>query len=159
MAGDVNTASGTKIYIGPAVGSETDTLAEFKALTAWTEIGLAESLGEFGDEATSVTFSSLGDGRVRKSKGVRNAGTLALVVGRDPTDVGQDALIAAEGTKNKFAFRIVYADRLTPSGTDSTEYFRALVLNKRTNVGNADNIVRRSFSLDIDSEILSEDAT
>lgn len=159
MAGDVNTASGTKIYIGPAAGSETNTLAEFSALTGYVEIGLVESLGEFGDEASSVPFSSLGDGRVRKSKGVRNAGTLALVCGRDPADPGQDALIAAEATKNKYAFKIVYADRLTPTGDDSVEYFRALVLNKRSNVGNADNIVRRSFSLDIDSEILAEDAT
>lgn len=159
MAGDVNTASGTKIHIGPAAGSDVDDVTAFAALTGWVEIGLVESLGEFGDEASSVPFSSLGDGRVRKSKGVRNAGTLALVVGRDPSDAGQDALIAAEATKNKYAFRVTYADRLTPGGTDSIEYFRALVLNKRNNVGNADNIVRRSFSLDIDSEILAVDAT
>lgn len=159
MAGDVNTASGTKIHIGPAAGADVDDATAFAALTGWVEIGNVESLGEFGDEASSVTFASLGDGRMRKSKGVRNAGTLALVVGRDPTDEGQDALIAAEATKNKYAFRITYADRLTPAGTDSVEYFRALVLNKRSNVGNADNIVRRSFSLDIDSAIVAVDAT
>lgn len=158
--GDVITASGTKVYIGPAVSAgASDSLAEFKALTGYVEVGLTESLGEFGDEASSVKFSSLNDARTRKAKGVRDAGTLALTVGRDTTDAGQDALIAAEGTNNKFAFKVVYPDRLTPGGTDSVEFFRALVLSKRTNVGSADNIVRRSFMLDIDSEIFSEDAT
>ena len=158
--GEVVTASGSKIFIGPATtAAATDTLAEFSALTAWVEVGLAETLGEFGDEATSVKFSSLSDARVRKAKGVKDAGTMALTVGRDTSDAGQDALVAAEGTNNKYPFKVVYPDRLTPTGTDSIEYFRALVLSKRTNIGGADNIIRRAFSLDIDSEIFNVDAT
>lgn len=158
--GEVVTASGSKIEIGPAVAaSASDTLAEMQALTGWIPVGLAETLGEFGDEATSVKFSSLSDARVRKAKGVRDAGTMALTVGRDTSDPGQDALVAAEGTNNKYPFKVTYPDRLTPNGTDSIEYFRALVLSKRTNIGGADNIIRRSFSLDIDSEIFAVDAT
>lgn len=162
MAGEVVTAAGSKIHIGAAVtAAQADTLVEFQGLPAagWIEIGLAETLGEFGDEATSVKFSSISDARVRKAKGVKDAGTMALTCGRDTTDPGQDALIAAEATNNKYPFRVTYPDRLTPQGTDSVEYFRALVLSKRTNIGGADNIIRRSFSLDIDSEIFAVDAT
>lgn len=156
--GDITTATGSKIFIGPAVPTTTDTEAEFSALT-WVEIGLVESLGEFGDQSNAVNFSSLNDGRVRKAKGVRDAGNLALTVARDPSDAGQNALIDAEGTNNKFAFKVTYPDRVTPTGTDSIDYFRALVMSKRNNVGSADNVIRRSFELGIDSALISVDPT
>ncbi len=155
---EIVTASGAKIYIGPAVTSSTDTTAEFAALT-YTEIGLAETLGEFGDESNNVNFTALGDARVRKAKGARDAGTLALTVAHDPTDAGQAALEAAEATNNKFAFKVVYPDRPTPNGTDSIDYFRGLVMSKRKNVGSADNVIRRTYSLGIDSQIFTVPAT
>lgn len=158
MAGDITTATGARIFIGPAVTTTTDTATEYAALT-WTEIGLVESLGEFGDEASVVNFASLNDGRQRKAKGVRDAGNLALTVARDASDPGQDALIAAEATNNKFAFKVTYPDRVTPTGTDGIDYFRALVSSKRNNVGSADSVIRRSFMLGIDSEIVSVDPT
>ncbi len=156
--GDIITATGAKIFIGPAVLPSVDTEAEYSAL-AWTEVGLVESLGEFGDQSNTVNFASLNDGRNRKAKGIRDAGDLALTVARDPTDPGQDALIAAEATSNKFAFKVVYPDRLTPTGTDGIDYFRALVMSKRSNVGSADNVIRRAFTLGIDSAIVSVDPT
>ncbi|MBN6819518.1 iron ABC transporter substrate-binding protein [Methylobacterium organophilum] len=156
--GDITTATGAKIFIGPSVLPSTDTEAEYSALT-WTEIGLVESLGEFGDQSNTVNFASLNDGRNRKAKGIRDAGDLALTVARDPTDPGQDALIAAEATSNKYAFKVVYPDRLTPTGTDGIDYFRALVMSKRSNVGSADNVIRRAFTLGIDSAIVSVDPT
>lgn len=156
--GDITTATGAKIFVGPSVLPSVDTEAEYSALT-WTEVGLVESLGEFGDQSNTVNFASLNDGRNRKAKGIRDAGDLALTVARDPSDPGQDALIAAEATSNKFAFKVVYPDRLTPTGTDGVDYFRALVMSKRSNVGSADNVIRRAFTLGIDSSIVSVDPT
>lgn len=156
--GDVTTASGAKIFIGPAIRSSVDTASEFVGLT-FVEIGTVESLGEFGDEANIVNFASLNDGRQRKSKGVRDAGNLALTCGRDPEDPGQAAMIAAEATNNKFAFKVTYPDRLTPTGTDTIEYFRGLVSSKKGNIGNADNIIRRMFQIAIDSAIVEVPAT
>lgn len=157
--GDITTATGAKIFIGPSVLPSVDTQAEYEAISSWTEIGLVESLGEFGDQSSTVNFASLSDGRQRKAKGIRDAGDLALTVARDATDPGQAALIAAEASSNKFAFKVVYPDRLTPSGTDGVDYFRALVMSKRGNVGNADNVIRRAFTLGIDSAIVSVDPT
>lgn len=156
--GDIITASGTKVYIGNAVTSTTDTIAEFQATSVWTEIGLIESVGEFGDESNPVTFQSLGDGRVRKAKGARDAGTLAIVCGHDPTDVGQAAMIAAEAVSDNYSFKVVLPDG--PVGySDTILYFRGLVMGKRQNIGNNENVVRRNFNVAINSEIFSDPAS
>ncbi|HEY8359363.1 MAG TPA: phage tail tube protein [Ramlibacter sp.] len=151
----ISTAAGSKIYIGPVRTDATDTLAEYAALTPWVEIGEVETLGEFGDESAAVTFLSVGDARTRKLKGARDAGTLALTVGRDPLDAGQIALSAAEKTKFEYAFKIVAADAPDEDYTDTTYYFGALVMSARENYGGADNVVRVTYSLGINTEIFS----
>jgi len=156
--GDIITASGTKIYIGNAVTSDVDTIAEFEATTIWTEIGLVESLGEFGDESSAVNFAALGDGRTRKAKGARDAGTLAITVAHDPLDAGQLAIEAAEGTNFNYSFKVVLPDG--PSGySDTIIYFRGLVMSKRMNVGSNDNVVRRVFNVGINSELYTDPAS
>lgn len=153
MAGDLYTASGAKLFIGPSVTSATNTAALFAALT-WTEVGLVESLGDFGDESSSVTGAALGDGRIRKSKGARDAGTMAIVCFDDGSDVGQQAMVAAEATKSNFAFKIVIPNRLNATGTDEIDYFRGLVMSKRRTIGNNDNLVRRNFNLGVNSPVI-----
>jgi hypothetical protein len=156
--GDITTATGAKIFIGPQTPTSTDTVSEFAALT-YTEIGLVESLGEYGDESSAVNFASLSDGRQRKAKGIRDAGNLALTCAHDTTDAGQQALVAAEATPLKYAFKVVLPDELTVGGTGTTQYFRGLVMSKRLNVGSADNVIRQTFSIGIDSAIAEAPAT
>lgn len=154
----ISTASGTKVYIGPAViQTDADTLAELKAL-AYTEVKEVESIGEFGDESAVVPFSAIGDGRVRKSKGARDAGTLALTVGRDPLDAGQNAVKAAQKTKQVYAIKIVAADAPGAGYSNSAFYFRGLVTSSRDNIGTNDNVVKTTFNIAIDSEIYEEPA-
>lgn len=149
---DIFTATGTKIFIGPSVTNATDTTAEFAALT-WTEIGLVESLGEFGDQSSAVTFAVIGDGRTRKAKGARDAGSVTITVGHDTTDDGQAALIAAEATYNNYAFKVVLPNRLNVTGTDEIQYFRGLVMSKRLNVGGNDNVVKDTYEVGINSPV------
>ncbi|WP_210482751.1 phage tail tube protein [Microvirga antarctica] len=149
----ITTATGTKIYIGPAVTDTTDTIPEFAALTPWVEITLVETYGEFGDESSAVTFAAVGDGRVRKAKGARDAGTLALTVGHDPLDVGQAAIDAAESTSNTYAFKVVLSDSPSDLYTDTVIYFRGLVMSKRKNVGGNDNVLRNTYNIGIDSPL------
>lgn len=153
------TASGTTIAIGPAAADSVDTTSEFAALTPYVPIGFVESLGEFGDSSSVVNFAVIGDGRVRKSKGARDAGDIVLTVGHDPLDAGQLALEAAEATKNNFAFKVVLPDRSVPGNTDTIIYFRGKVMSKRRNVGTNDNIVRRTFTIGIDSPLYETPAT
>lgn len=158
--GDIITASGSKIYIGNAAALSTvDTIAEFEAVSSWIEIGMVESLGEFGDESSEVTFAAVGDGRVRKAKGARNAGTMALTVGHDPLDVGQVAIEAAEGTNDNYPFKVVIPDSPTTLYSDTIYYFRGLVMSKRSSIGTNDNVVRKTYNIGINSEIFSDPAS
>lgn len=150
----IRTASGTIFEIGPATTDATNTEGEYAALTPYKEVGEVESLGEFGDESPSVDFAAIGDARVRKQKGARDAGTMELVVGEDPDDAGQLALIAAEATSFEYAFRVTANDARTVDWSNSIFYFRGLVMSKRRNTGENDNIVRRTFMIGINSEIL-----
>ncbi|PJI56008.1 iron ABC transporter substrate-binding protein [Methylobacterium radiotolerans] len=158
MAGDITTATGARIFVGPSTLAATDTVAEFAALT-YTEIGLVESLGEFGDQSSAVNFASLGDGRQRKAKGVRDAGDLTITCAHDVTDAGQVAMVAAEATNLKYAFKVVLPDEQTEGGAGTTLYFRGLVMSKRLNVGSADNVIRQTFNVGIDSAIAEAPAT
>lgn len=158
MPGDIVTAAGSQFFIGPAIDSSYDTLLEFRAISGWTEVLLIEDLGEDGDQANSVTGASIGDGRMRKAKGVRDAGTKTIVCFHDPNDEGQLRMKEAEQTADKYAFKEVLNDG--PVGqTDSVRYFRGLVMSQRQQKGTVDNIIRTTFNIDIDSAIFEDPAT
>ena len=89
MAEDnLNTAAGCRLGLGSKDGADTEAL--YKA-DDYVDVGEIEDLGEFGDTFSSVTFTSLRDGRVRKYKGTADAGDLTLTVGLDNGDLGQAA--------------------------------------------------------------------
>lgn len=159
MAGDITTASGTQVWIGAAVSAAAaDSLAEFQAMSTWTEIGLIESLSEFGDESSDVTFAAIGDARTRHAKGARDAGTMTITCGHDPTDVGQAAIELAEQTNNQFAFRVQIPDG--PAGfSDTIYYFRGLVRSRRHNIGTNDNVIRNTYAVGVNSELFTAPAT
>jgi hypothetical protein len=156
--GDIQTTSETQFFISnAAVGTDTDTLAEYEALT-WIEVGFTEDLGELGDTSAEVTGTAIADGRVRKAKGARNAGTMAVICFHDPIDVGQQAMIAAEGTKDNYGFKLILSD--APSGgSPTTQYFRGLVMSKTMRLGTADNIMRRVFNTGVNSAVTEEPAS
>ena len=124
MAGDIQTTSGTKFYISTAAAASTvDTLAEYEALT-WTEVGEIEDLGNVGDVSTEVTGAAIGDGRIRKAKGARNAGTMNVICfDTVPLDAGQLAVIDAEATNDNYAFKIELPDAPPPPGTADDPVF------------------------------------
>ena len=143
--------TGTKVFIGPATTS--DDVETYEALTTYVEVKLVESFGEIGDESSVITFNSLSDGRVRKRKGLRDSGTTTINCGVDRDDPGQTAMIAAEKSKARYAFKITTPD---PDGVGSaTEtYFGALVTSARTNRGANNAVVMRSFGLALDTEVI-----
>lgn len=151
------TASGTHIYVGAAVSiAEADTLVEFEAMSAWVEITPVESIGAFGDSANDVTFAAIGDSRVRHAKGARDAGRFDLVVAHDPIDVGQLALDAAQATNGQYAFKVVLPDAPGPTFSNSILYFRALVAGNPLNIGTNDNVIRKTYSIGLQSEVFTQ---
>lgn len=148
----IASTTGAKIYIGP-INTAADDETTYAGLS-YTEIGEVESIGEFGDQASTITFTSLGDARVRKRKGVRDAGDLNVVCANDAADAGQAACIAAERTENTYAFKVLLADAADGNDTDSVFYFRALVASARLSIGAANEMIKRNFALLIDSAVI-----
>lgn len=153
----ISTGSGVQFFIGTTAAAEN--LSQFFN-DSYTEVGEVEDLGEFGDESEQVTFASLSNSRLQKLKGVRDAGVLALIVGADDADAGQDALVVAEADDVlDFNFKVILNDKATIAGTPSEHYFRGKVMSKRLGVGTVNNVVRKTFNIGVNSEILSVDAT
>lgn len=165
----IHKTAGAKFYIGPVVNpddlnnlSDAAAIDLFEALTGWKEVEEIEDLGDHGDSAEAITFTAIGNRRVRKLKGAKDAGTKNIVVGRDPLDDGQVALAAGEGTDFNYAFKVVHADARTADYTDSVEFFGGMVMSKSTGQGSVNTVTRRTFPIGINTaiyEVLSADAT
>jgi hypothetical protein len=157
MAEDnLNTAAGCRFSLGTKSGADTET--EYKADT-YVEVGEIEDLGEFGDTFSSVTFTSLADGRVRKYKGTADAGDMTLTVGLDNGDAGQASLKVAHKDRSKgdYNIKITLNDGdpdATPAILPTTFYMRGKVMNNTVAAGAADNVVRRNVTIGINSDIL-----
>jgi hypothetical protein len=149
---NLRTPSGTKLYIGPSQASPPANAAAYAGL-AWTEVGMLRSAPSYGDSASIVSGAVIGDGRMRKAKGARDAGDTEIVVYPDPDDDGQAALVAAEGTNNYYAIKVVNPDRLNATGTDGIDYFMALITSKKGSGGENDTIVTRTFGCAVTSAI------
>lgn len=144
----------TRFFISTAAASAaTDTVAEYAALT-FVEIVQVYDLGEWGDLANAVESTTLRDSRVKRLKGLVDGGTAEIIVNRDADDAGQDKLEEARKSPFDYAFKAVLPDKLTEEGEGTTFYFRAAVLGGRTSYGEADNVVRTTWSLAINSERL-----
>lgn len=153
----ISTAAGVQFFIGTTAAAES--LSQFLEDT-YTEVGEVEDLGEFGDESEEVTFGSLANARLQKLKGIRDAGTLALICGNDESDTGQDAMITAEAEDVlDFNFKVILNDKVTLGGTPSEHYFRGKVMSKRLGVGTVNNVTRRTFNIGVNSAVTSIDPT
>lgn len=153
MSANISPSNGTQAFIcSTAVGSDPDQTAY--AAMSWIEIGGLTSVGEFGDESASIKTSIINENRVRKNKGTRDAGMIALVCAHDPADNGQVQCSAAERSADRYAFKVIVPDASTGSGTDSVFYFSGLVMSKRLSVGDADKTITRTFNVDIDTDVI-----
>lgn len=152
--------AGSKIFIGGVMENK---LSDFVLIDyagqSWVEVGWAESIGEFGDEASEITFDAIGQARTQKLKGSRNAGTMAARFGISPGDPGQILMRDAENGPQDYAFRIDFNDALSPTGTPSQRYFIAKVMSAREVLDTANNVVRLNASLGVNSNIVQVEPT
>jgi len=156
MADNLNTAAGCRLALGTKTPA-TD-VADYED-DVYTEIGEIEELGDFGDTFSSVNFTSLADGRVRKYKGTADAGDMTLTIGLDNGDAGQQKLKVAHAdrTKGNYNVRVTLNDgdpTATPVVLPTTFYFGVKVMNNAVAAGSADNVVRRNVTLGINTDIL-----
>lgn len=154
----ISATSGTKLFIAAVHAAATDTAAEYAALT-WVEVKPVTNLGDFGDEAQSITVDVVGEGRTRKLKGTRNAGEMAVTCAWDALDPGQIAVRAAEKTPFAYDFKLEANDAADSNDTASTFYFGALVRSARRTQGGPNDVVSMAMTLDVTTEILEVPAT
>lgn len=157
-----NTAAGSKVYIAvlsgaPHAGEPAD-LSAFEALT-YVEIGHVTELGEYGEEKNVVETTELGNRVTQGVGGSINPGPIPITVNADPTDTGQQMMLAAFDTDFNYPFKIVLGDKLTNGGTGTTQYLHGIVTSRRRNVGNADTILTRNLAVRANSTITEVAAT
>lgn len=151
----IHSTAKSKVYIGTndRATSETEYEAE-----SWTEIKETEDLGEFGASREEITFSGVGDAFVRRRAGVTDSGSMELICARDPSDPGQQKAREAVKDELPYNFKVVLADKPTPTGTPSTFYFSAVILSARNSLGTVNDITKTTFTIGIDGEILEIEA-
>jgi Phage tail tube protein, TTP len=159
MAGIFATA-GSKVFIGSSLSAKSADfgVGDFSA-QSWVEISWLESVGAFGDEAATITFNAIGEGRTQKLKGTRNAGDMQLVCGVDYGDAGQAALKAAEATPLNYAFKVQFNDMPSGGTSPSLRYFIGIVLSARETLDTANNVIKMTAAIGINSNIVRVAAT
>lgn len=147
------TAAGAKLYIGPA-NSTAASQSDFEALS-YSEVGTVVDIPEFGDTFQSVTSDQLGNRRTIKLKGQKDAGNPTVMYDHDSADTGATDLVTAAASDSDYAFKVTLNDAGTGSpSSPTTFYFRAKVMGKPVTIGTANNVVRRTAPLGINSDIV-----
>lgn len=149
MTNPIFAVANARIFIGTTVpaADESDFLAD-----TYVEVLHTESFGDFGDTATDIPFTGLGDDRTQHLKGSVDASVVALQVARDDTDPGQLAMIAAFGTKTDYNFKIVWANNVTAMGAGGLTFFRGKVMSRQfVNGTGPNNVAKQTLSIGINS--------
>jgi hypothetical protein len=151
----IKTSAGTKFYIGTTAAAAN--LSAYQADT-YDQVGEVESFGAFGDTAEEIKFTSLSDSRVQKVAGVRDAGEVELVMGYDPEDDGQVALIAAFDANNgaPFNFKAELNDALTAGAGPhhGTQFFwKGVVMSKEFEAGSNKDVVKLKVKVSLTSGV------
>jgi hypothetical protein len=156
---DLIASKGTKIYLcedAPTMtGVEEDDLALFDALT-WIEIGMVESVGEFGPEKSIGSFTPLGTGIACKFSGTTDNGELSLSIAKTVTDAGLIDLIDLQGDPAETAFKLELS-KLGAAGTGMLPHrycFNGLVRSARITLGTGDDVVKVSVAIPVTGDIL-----
>jgi len=152
MAGPISTPK-TRVYIAPYTDESTAT--EYDALP-WERIGTVLDVGEFGPQYQEITYTPLDDGIVHRLKGALDNGSIPLILGRDPDNAGQADLLSALPDYDNYAFKIELNDKPSGAGAKPTRFmFPGKAMSYRTQIGDANQIVRANVNIAIDGDIVT----
>lgn len=130
--------------------------SDFDSVT-WVQIKGWASMGAIGDTASLVTSDQIDVQRTRKSKGVRNAGSMANTFDVIATDTGQLALIAAEKTSLNYGFKVELNDAPSSGSapTPSERLFVGLVMSASEQGGGANSPRQLNSTIEVNSNIVA----
>lgn len=136
----VATTAGTTIAVS-ASNPATFDQSGYEALS-FTSIGEVTNLGEFGREYVLVTHNPIGSRGTKKFKGSFNEGQIAMQVGLDTDDSGQDLLDTASTSDNDYSFKVT-------AQNGDVYYFQAKVMSFKRTFGGVDDITGATIMLEI----------
>lgn len=151
--------AGCKLFISTAIFPEQSadvTHADFGTV-AWIEVKKWTSMGAYGDSAQLITTDLIGEGRTKKQKGTKNAGSMANVFATDSADPGQLKMLAAAQSYDNYAFKIELNDK-GATGTPSLREFYGLVMQAQQAGGGANTIQSLNATVEINSNIVATPA-
>lgn len=156
----LQTGANKKFYIAITTGEQANQAA-YEAITNWTEVENTESIGEFGDQSTDVTFLGLGDGRTQHLKGSRDAGTQTVTFAFLDSAYGsplggQGLMLAANAdtTNTVYNFKVSYQDSTSSPLVHTTRYFGGFVGTFREGITGADDVVMVTSDVRINTPII-----
>jgi hypothetical protein len=116
----------------------------YAAVTGWQTVAHVNDLGDFGADATLITYTSLGQRIKGKLKGSIDQGSSSVSLHRVISGAGQALMRTAQASDLSYSFRVTIQD-----GTKF--YFTGKVMSFITKVGGVDNILGATAKLEIDS--------
>jgi hypothetical protein len=124
---------------------------------AWIEMKSWTQMGSYGDTAQLITTDLIGEGRTKKQKGTKNAGTMANVFALANTDPGQLKSIAAAQSVQNYAFKVELNDKIAT--LNSTRLFYGLCMQSQEAGGGANTVQTLNMTVEINSNIVATVAT
>jgi len=149
--------AGCKFFISedPFPEQSADVVAADFTAVAWLEVAKWTSMGPYGDSAQLISTDLIGEGRTKKMKGTRNAGSMANTFATDATDEGQIKMIEASKTLDNYAFQIELNDAGSGVGaTNSKRQFYGLVMSAQEAGGGANTVQTMNGTVEINSNIV-----
>ena len=156
---DLIASKGTQFFLCATpvelTGVLQDDIDTYDGLT-WIEVGMIESMGDFGPEGTIGSFTPLGTGVACKFRGNTDNGELPLTVAKTLTDTGLLALIARQGNPAEASFKVALSEVGAPGANmlPHRYFFQGLVRSARVTLGSGDDVVKVSVAIPINGEIL-----
>lgn len=157
---DLLAVAGSKIYIGGVKASQAANFVagDFSG-ESWTEIDGWTQMGVIGDAAQVITSSLINRGRDVKQKGTKNAGSMQNTFAVIGDDTGQAALLAALGTSDNYAFKLLFDDAATspasPAPVGTIKYFVGLVISAQEAGGAANTVRTMNTTIEINSNVVT----
>ena len=143
-----STGAKTKVYVGTAVLTGIpDAASDFTSAT-YTELYSLMTIGDFGDTVADVSYNRLRDGRTTHLKGIKDGGTLDLVLAYNSDDAGQAML---EGTiyssdSNLWPLKVEFAD-------GEKHYFTFVLQSLRLAAGDGSSVKQLTATIGVSSEV------
>ena len=152
---DLIASKGTKVYIGAALPATYD--ADGYDAVSWTEIGMVESVGEYGADSSIGTYTPIGTGVACKYMGTTDFGEISLTIA-DTSDSGLAALKAHRGDTAYLPFKIEFSEVGATTEGHSVpakhrrHMFIGLTKSYRHNIGSGDDVSRVNASIVLNGE-------